>query len=383
MKRVLFVSNGNGEAAIVGALARACAHLDQQLQCDHLALVGEPSDAAPLHSVGPRRRMPSGGLIAMGNVRNLARDLGSGLLGLTFAQWRFLRSAAAAYSCVVAVGDSFALWMSQRANLPTLFVGTAKSLYVAPYGPYERRLLRRTLAAFVRDEATAAGLRARGVPAQAPGNVISDLFAFESVVPVPLAGDPRLVLLPGSRGEAYDDAVMLVDIVAQLVSRSPQLGALLSVAPTLDLQEMIKRLRASGRDVVMQDSMESPFAIRMTPQTRIIAWRASLGASFANATLVIGQAGTANEAAAAAGLPIVAVERAEQPRISWYRLRQRGLLGDALMIASGDCTQVAQMISGLLDDPARMNYMGKIGRERMGAPGGIQVIAQAICELAR
>ena len=36
--------------------------------------------------VGPMCVMPSGGLIAMGNVRNIARDVRSGLIGLTLAQ---------------------------------------------------------------------------------------------------------------------------------------------------------------------------------------------------------------------------------------------------------------------------------------------------------
>ena len=46
-----------------------------------------------MHEVGPRRAMPSGGLIAMGNVRNIARDLRSGLLALTLAQRAFLARA--------------------------------------------------------------------------------------------------------------------------------------------------------------------------------------------------------------------------------------------------------------------------------------------------
>ena len=88
-----------------------------------------------MREVGPRRAMPSGGLVAMGNVRAFARDLGAGFVGLFFAQLRFLRAARDAYGIAVAVGDSYALGLALCARLPTLFVGTAKSAYVAPYGP--------------------------------------------------------------------------------------------------------------------------------------------------------------------------------------------------------------------------------------------------------
>ena len=91
MKRVLFVSNGHGEAAIAERIARELRALAPDAMLDHLALVGEPiSDS--LREVGPRRAMPSGGLIAMGNVANLMRDLRAGLLPLVVAQRTFLRS---------------------------------------------------------------------------------------------------------------------------------------------------------------------------------------------------------------------------------------------------------------------------------------------------
>src|ERR1035441_7570371 len=87
--RVLFVSNGHGEAAIADRIAAAVRIIAPEIESDHLALVGE-GRAASMHEVGPQRQMPSGGIVAMGNLTNIARDVVGGLIGLTLAQRRFL-----------------------------------------------------------------------------------------------------------------------------------------------------------------------------------------------------------------------------------------------------------------------------------------------------
>ena len=88
--RALFVSNGHGEAAIADRIAYELKQIAPQAMVDHLALVGNPSSES-MESVGPRRAMPSGGLIAMGNVRGIAQDVRGGLNPLTWAQAAFLR----------------------------------------------------------------------------------------------------------------------------------------------------------------------------------------------------------------------------------------------------------------------------------------------------
>ena len=94
MARVLFVSNGHGETSIAERIARDLRALLPDAQLDHLALVGAPPAAGILRAVGPQRPMPSGGLVAMGNVRALARDIRAGFVDLLFAQFAFLRRTA-------------------------------------------------------------------------------------------------------------------------------------------------------------------------------------------------------------------------------------------------------------------------------------------------
>ncbi len=327
--------------------------------------------------------MPSGGLIAMGSVANLLRDLRAGLLRLTLAQWRFLRNLRG-YAAIVAVGDAFTLWMALRARTPVVYVGTAKSVHVAPYGRGEERLMRRARAVFVRDEATAERLRAHGIPATA-ANAIVDLFAE--------AGDPAfaaaaggfqqiVALLPGSRVHAYDDAVFLVDVFADVARGVPGLGAVLSIAPGIDPARMVSALRTAGRTVRDTSQPLVPFEVLDGERPIVRMWSGGIGPLLRGSSLVLGQAGTANEAAAAAGLPIFAFDRGIDREHAWYRLRQKRLLGEALVVLRDDRTQAAAEVRAMIEDPERRARLGGIGRDRMGAPGGSRRIAECIAAIA-
>lgn len=381
-QRLLFVSNGNGEAAIADRIAQEVHACSPQVQIDHLALVGEAASQF-MSDVGPQQIMPSGGLIAMGNLRNIVRDLRSGLIGLTLAQRQFLVQARGWYTHVVAVGDVYALLMSLAAHTPTTFIGTAKSVRVAAYGRLEERVLHRAAAVFVRDDATAERLRAHGIDAQAPGNVIVDLFATDDD---PRAGDalaafaPAIAIFPGSRASAYGDARFLAGVVREAARTRPGLGAAISLAPLLDPQRFIAEFTHDGWHVETTNDARIPFELRDREHTIVRAWRGAIGPLLSRVQLVIGQAGTANEAAAAAGVPVVAFELGNDRKTAWYRMRQHGLLGDALAVFSGDRTQAAQQVGALLDDQARRTAMGAIGRERMGSSGGARAIAHALVE---
>ena len=377
-RRALFVTNGHGEASIAERIAEAVHAADPALEIDHFPLVGEGLGGAAMRDVGPRRAMPSGGLVAMGNVRAFARDLGAGFVGLFFAQLRFLRAARDAYGIAVAVGDSYALGLALCARLPTLFVGTAKSAYVAPYGPFERTLLRRARRVFVRDDRTAADLRERGVPlASAPGNVIVDLLRADG----PALPGEWIGLLPGSREGAYADAVRLARVVRALAALRPGVRALLSVAPTLAAGRLAAGLAADGWRVA-DGAGDVPF-VASVPGAEIDAWSGGLGAFLRASRVAIGQAGTANEAAAACGVPVVALDDGPGPGASWYRMRQRRLLGEALEIVAAEPRAAAAAVAGLLADEPRLARMRAAGRERMGRSGGAEAIADEVVRVSR
>ncbi len=376
--RVLFISNGHGEVAIAARIAREVRVLCPDARLDHLALVGA-GERAELHAVGPRRALPSGGLIAMGNVPNIVRDLRAGLLGLTFAQRRFLRANRGVYDVAVVVGDVFGLWMARALATPIVYAGTAKSVAVAPYGRFEERLLARTARCFVRDAATAERLRRHGVACE-PANAIVDLF--DAPEPEGDARDlpdarPRLLLLPGSRAEAYSDGRFSLRVVRELAATHPHLGGVLSIAGTLDPERFAAAARADGWNV-LPGTGPSPFRLALGERIVVQARRELSVAVLRASDVVLGQAGTANEAAAALGVPVVAFQRGGRRAGAWYRRRQMALLGEALYVATGGVAPAAREVAALLADAPRRARMGAIGRARMGDPGGARRIAQAV-----
>lgn len=382
MSRVLFVSNGHGEVAISDRISAELRSLAPQIEIEHLGLVGDiPARFAS--EVGPRARMPSGGLIAMGNVANILRDLRAGLLRLTVRQWQYLRRTADRYDAVVAVGDTFALWMALQTRRPVAYVGTAKSVYVAPYGRLEERILRRAREAFVRDEPTADRLRSHGIAAEAPGNVIADLFGNpERLRPELTEGFTSAVaLLPGSRAHAYEDAVFLTRIFSAVARDRAGLGAMLSIAPGIDAERIAGALRDAGCELRSRAERDIPFEVMHGSRVLVRAWGGEIAAVLHAALLVLGQAGTANEAAAAAGRAVLAFDRGVDKEHASYRWRQSRLLGDALVIASSDLSTATRAVSELLDSPQRLARLGAIGRERMGRAGGARRIAERIAEL--
>jgi uncharacterized protein (TIGR03492 family) len=384
VRRVLFVSNGHGEAAIADRIAADVATFLPDVKLDHLALVGEPvSDS--LQPAGPRHALPSGGLIAMGNVGNLLRDLRAGLLPLVLAQRRFLRSRRGAYDVAVAVGDVYALAMALLARTRTVFVGTAKSVSVAPYGRFEERVLARADARYVRDEPTAQALREHGLSVEPGANVIVDLFSATSDAgaSAALAGfDPALALFPGSRTSAYEDAELLLAVVREIAGKLPRLGAALSIARGLDAGRFAEDARRAGWELVRESEDCVPFRLSLAGRTVVRAWTGAPSLLLKDATLLLGQAGTANEGAAAAGVPVVAFARERDGKARWYRKRQQGLLGDAMVVFGGSAPVAAARVADLLNDAGRRRRMSDAGRARMGEPGAARRIAERIASLA-
>lgn len=372
----LFVTNGHGEVAIA---ARIASELPVEIAADHLSLVGSFEHASVMRDVGPRRAMPSGGLIAMGNMRNIVRDVRAGLIAHTLAQLRFLHGVRHTYDVAIAVGDVYALIMALQARAgATIFVGTAKSVYVAPYGPFEELVIRNARTVFVRDEATAQRLQSHDIAAHA-ANVIVDLYAQETAVSPDVPFDPCLAVFPGSREPAYADAVRLCGVVRELAATRAQLGAVLSVAPGLESARMSAGLARDGWHVRHHQNAQTPFSLYKNEREVVRAWCGPIGAMLRGARAVLGQAGTANEAAAAAGIPVIALERSGTK--AWYRKRQIGLLGDALLVITDGEASAAREIAQLLDDEQRLARMGRIGRERMGPAGGANLIAREMVRL--
>jgi uncharacterized protein (TIGR03492 family) len=392
--RVLLVSNGFGEMAIAGYLAREIRAAQPDARIEHLALVGTPAAGDAMTIVGPRADMPSGGLVAFWNLRNIARDLGAGLIALTIRQFSFLRGRSD--DIVIAVGDIYCLAACLLfARRPTVFVATAKSEYVAHHSAFETMIARRAKAVFARDAATARALAAHGVRASFTGNVMMDGMT-ETHVELPCATDAvRIGILPGSRNDASDNAAAaarrLAKIAAIFQRRGRNVQAYISLAPTVALRDLLAGLRRGGitasptgdeRGVVALGGGSGPSSVALSAAVVLGAFGDLLRAS----EIVLGQAGTGNEQAVGLGKPVVSAadSRPGMPnRVGWYRMRQQRLLGDALLVLpAADDDAFASGVVKLLDDQRRIDEMARIGRERMGGSGGAVAIAKAALAIA-
>lgn len=331
--------------------------------------------------VGPRRSaMPSGGLVMDSFLTNLARDLKGGLLSLLWSHYRFLRQARHRYQLFVVVGDVFNLLNAFAGLQPLLFIGTAKSVLHHEYSALERfamkHLARRVL---VRDEPTAAALRRAGLKADWVGNPMMDGLEPHNI-PLPLNGEhPWICLFPGSRVDAYRELPRMLDIYALLWQRGERARAVVVVADSVELE----KLGGPGWSLLRHPGESGLVGELVHPELPpVLLVRRTLGDVLARCQLVLGQAGTANEQAAGMGLPVVAYGPGGERGMSWYRFRQKGLLGEALEVVDDRPDLVAQSLARLLGDPAERQRRGAVGRERMGPPGGASRMAAWIEAMA-
>jgi len=385
--RILLVSNGFGEMAVLETVAKAIAARDPSASLTHMPLVGRLDAGAWPQPVGPQAAMPSGGLVTYWNVPNIIRDVGAGLIGLSLSQFAFLSRQRRSYDAVVAVGDVYCaaacLWF---ARVPTVVVATAKSERVAPHSWIERRILRGARITFARDEPTALELMRGGVRARYAGNAMMDqVVAPEFALPI-ADGAIHVALLPGSRSDAPQNTRAAARRLLRMSALSGKpVQAFLALAPAADVTAIIGVLKAEGFEVTVYRHVRGVIAIALRDAVEIGLVRSGLAASLDAADVVLGQAGTGNEQAAGLGKPVIAAAApGESPQsVGWYRMRQQKLLGEALVVFQGDDDTFARDVLALLADRDRVAAMGAAGRERMGAPGASDAIAQAVLEVAK
>jgi len=385
---ILLVSNGFGETAVAGYIARAIRASAPQARVEHLPLVGTAAPGGWPPAVGPQQDMPSGGLVAYWNLRNLLGDIGAGLARLTVRQYRFLAQQRRR-DVLIAVGDIYCLALSLlAARRPTIFVATAKSDLVAPHSAFECAIARRAVAVYARDERTAASLRAAGVRATYAGNIMMDGLEVSGVDLHLRAGALVVAVLPGSRAGAPAAAAAQLDrlrvLATLLEARGRPVQALVSVAASVDAHDLRRAIESHGFGLSDEGSAPGVIASGRHGNLDVTIVRGAFGDMLAAADLALGQAGTANEQAAGVGKPVIAAaEPGEAPEnMQWYRMRQKRLLGDALLVLPGEPHAFATELVRLIDDAPRMRAMSDVGRERMGGSGGAQAVAARALQVA-
>ena len=399
---ILCISNGHGEDIIA---ARICMELEK---------LGFKAIALPLVGVGHAyakanipiveqftQAMPSGGFVRM-DSRQLARDVKSGLVGLTRKQlgfvWKWSRDRRNGKRLILAVGDIVPLlfaWLPAKlGGCDYAFVATAKSEYYwrdrkstlldvkKPFGgsifyPWERALMNsdRCKAIFVRDLLTAEILnRDFKLPAIYLGNSMMDGLEPKGI-DFGIGEDEWVVaILPGSRSpEAYENWMTLM-LCAQVVSRTipHNVHFLVAIAPDLDIEII-------GQSIIQKGWLRLDETTFKVQNARLILLKEGFGDCLHQCHLGLAMAGTATEQLVGLGKPVITIAGNGPQFTRKFAEEQADLLGCSITLIDKPA-QVADVLNEILQDPDYFQEVVRNGEERMGQAGSSARIAKYIAE---
>ena len=372
----LVLSNGHGEDGVGARLLAELQRRQPELKLAAFPTVDEGNAYASLGVpiLGPRRRLPSGGLL-LHDPRLLWDDVKAGFLSMTAAQLRDLRRVRTRN--LIVVGDVWALLLSSLVKTERrFFVQTLvsarhhpNSLHSAPTRyfmeriSYPERALMRHLAdrVYVRDEATAAVLWARGLTfVSALGNPLLDGLSGTG-----LSKHKGLciALLPGTRGYAPAALTTMLEALEELPAATGLVawsGESLPPAPTSWQLETLPQ----GSD---------PYALYRNAAQEVFVYKNRFADILHTTKLVLGTSGTAHEQAAALGKPVVAFP--VPPLYSEAFLHnQKRLLGEALTLSEPTAPAIGRAITDLLANEDRFRRAASTGRQRLGAGGTSAIV---------
>ena len=399
---ILCISNGHGEDIIA---ARICMELEK-LGFKAIALpmvgMGHAYTKASISIVEQvTQAMPSGGFVRM-DSRQLARDVKSGLVGLTRKQldfvWKWSRDRRNGKRLILAVGDIVPLlfaWLPAKlGGCDYAFVATAKSEYYwrdrksclpdvkKPFGgsiffPWERALMNsdRCKAIFVRDLLTAEILnRDFKLPAIYLGNSMMDGLEPKGI-DFGIGEDEWVVaILPGSRSpEAYENWMTLM-LCAQVVSRTipHNVHFLVAIAPDLDLEII-------GQSIIQKGWLRLDETTFKVQNARLILLKEGFGDCLHQCHLGLAMAGTATEQLVGLGKPVITIAGNGPQFTRKFAEEQADLLGCSINLIDKPA-QVADVLHEILQDSDYFQEVVRNGEERMGQAGASARIAKYMAE---
>ena len=333
--KILVISNGHGEDVIAASIVEALTQLSNLSQVAALPLVGEgyAYQRLSIPIVGTVKTMPSGGFNQ--DIRQLWRDINSGLLGLSYHQYQTIKQWGKSGGKILAVGDILPLLLAWLSGAEFAFVGTAKSEYYlrdeknwlastspldrwlgSMYYPWERWLMSHhsCCGVFVRDSLTANTLKRWPIPVYDLGNPMMDHFQVKQGVDIPATTETlTILLLPGSRMPEAKENWQLMLIAVQSVMEA-LLGRrflfLAPIAPSLNPLEFVEALIAKSwqqqplnlRALPLEDGQSLQFT---NAQATLILSQQAYQDCLQSAHVGIAMAGTATEQFVGLGKPVI------------------------------------------------------------------------------
>jgi len=375
--RYLFVSNGHGEDWIAAAIIRG---LPPHFAVEAYPMIGSGNayvGTCPI--VGPRASLASEG---WRNVKgSLRRDIATGGLRTVPPALRFMRKVRGNYDQVVVVGDMVGVLAGLATGYRDLFyLDVYKTGAARLYSRLERLAIKRTCrTVFCRNETLSSALAEIGVDARCAGNVMMDTIPHGDY-------DARLrrqralavTLLPGSRALTAESFALQINALRQL-DDATRPDVFVAVAGSINVDELAKQTGLRRTTTLSAESGDLG-ELSDGKLTIHMARGDAMGNLLEVSDLVLSQAGTATVQALGLGKPAITFIN---PRDRRSRFRdEQGLFGDARVVVPAEADAVAQALQRLLTDDQERARLGQIGRERIGGPGAMQAIIDALVETA-
>ena len=380
---LLFLSNGHGEDLNGSLILAALQRQYPQVSCLALPLVGQGQAYRRLgvSLIAPTQTLPSGGMIYT-HPLNWLKDLGGGLLTLTYGQIKALRSYRSHLQGCAVIGDVVPLAFAYFSGRPFVAFLVSTSSY------YEGHLQLPLLTTFflrsrqcrgilTRDSLTAADLQARGFrQAQFLGYPIMDGLEPRGQI-LPWQGEKgKIALLPGSRlPEALENLALQLQLCQALQAQQP-LHFAAALVPSITVQDL-KNLAQRHHW-----HYQEPGFLQRGDCRVFCAWD-SFNDILATCDLVLGMAGTAVEQAVGLGKPVLQIPGAGPQFTYAFAEAQMRLLGPGVITLppAVPLAQAVPLILKILADGEFLNLCSRQGQERVGPPGGSGAIADALYRL--
>jgi uncharacterized protein (TIGR03492 family) len=368
MKQVVLISNGHGEDILGAALAKELGALGYEVRAVPLVGQGQAYRRAGIPTLGPCKELPSGGF-ALQSAGAVWADIRAGWFSMSRAQYRAVRMAAQRALATLVVGDVYALGVGAVfGGRPLFLMQCRSSLRVGgrPYSVTERLLMRRAARVYPREPEGAAWLRTRGVPqACYLGNPMLDALDGGPLELPP----PYLLLLPGSREDAYQSLPLMLEACRRLRDT-----ALTPVVAWAGLP--LERLRLEGFELEATGSGEGVTHQLCHPDGTVVyltqrAFRSALLGS----RVALSTSGTAAEQAAGYGVPLVGFPTRGPQYTPLFAEVQKRLLGEALTLTAPNPEALARGVLELLASEERRERARAAGKAAMGEPGAAVRIA--------
>ncbi len=378
MTKMVIVSNGYGEDAIGAAIAKELQHLKIEVVALPLVGRGLSYEENGIATIGPRQTMPSGGFV-FDRPGAWRKDIQAGFISMTFKQWQTLRRTSKHTQATLVVGDWYALSVAKFFSQGPLFQmqplvslhyweGEGAPTTGQPYGLWERMLMKAATQVYPRDEASTLWLQQHGVPrACYMGNPMLDALYGDKPVDLPA---PYLLLLPGSRADAYESLPIMLESCYLLQD--------LNLTPVVAWAGLPLDVDLGKWKPVATGALEGITHYFEHDGSKVYVLQKRFASLLKNAKLAISTSGTAAEQAAGYGVPLVGFLTSGPQYTASFASGQKRLLREALTLVEAKSENVAKAARALISNTETYSLAQKAARGVMGEPGAAQRIAKDI-----